>query len=89
MTQGVSAATMERLFMSTKNEMKPGDLIHMPGQTLLAGEEVPAIGIVIDTEPRHLNDKRVGVMWTDNWGEVDWEPKAWLEVISSPDVLNV
>tara|TARA_B100000424_G_scaffold261861_1_gene247291 strand:+ start:1121 stop:1330 length:210 start_codon:yes stop_codon:yes gene_type:complete len=63
--------------------MKNGDLIHMPGQTLLPGEEVPQVGIVIDTKPRHLHDKRVGIMWLDNWGQVDWEPKDWLEVISA------
>jgi len=81
---------MEQLFMSIdNNEMKPGDLIHMPGQTLLNGEEVPAIGVVIDIEPRHLHDKRVGIMWTDNWGNVDWEPKAWLEVISRPEAATV
>ena len=75
--------------MSIANiEMKEGDLIHMPGQALLNGEEVPSIGVVIDTHPRHPNDKRVGIMWTDNWGEVDWEPKAWLEVISRPQSVT-
>ena len=63
--------------------MKVGDLIHMPGQTLLPGEEVPGLGIVIDMEPRHLHDKHVGIMWLDNWGQVDREPKDWLEVISA------
>lgn len=62
--------------------MNVGDLIHMPGQTLLPGEDVPAVGIVIDTKPRHPRDKRVGIMWVDNWGQVDWEPKDWLEVLS-------
>ena len=62
--------------------MKAGDLIHMPGQTLLPGDEVPGVGIVIDVEPRHLHDKRVGIMWANNWGKVDYEPKDWLEVVS-------
>ena len=68
--------------------MKVGDLIPMPGQTLLPGEEVPQVGLVIDIEPRHLHDKRVGIMWLDNWGKVDWEPKDWLEVLSSPDEIS-
>ena len=62
--------------------MKVGDLIHMPGQTLLPGEEVPGIGIVIDMEPRHLHDKHVGIMWLDNWDQVDQEPKDCPQVLS-------
>ena len=63
--------------------MKNGDLIHMPGQTLLPGEEVPGVGIVIDDNPPpSVSSKRIGIMWTDNWGKVDYEPKDWLEVIS-------
>ena len=64
--------------------MKNGDLIHMPGQKLLAGEEVPGVGIVVDDNPpASVSSKRIGIMWTDNWGKVDYEPKAWLEVISA------
>jgi hypothetical protein len=60
--------------------MKVGDLIHMPGEAVPEGE-VPSIGIVIDVEPRHARDKRVGVLWA-NWHQVEWEPKDWLEVVS-------
>ena len=67
--------------------MKVGDLIHMPGQTLLPGEEVPSIGLVIDIEPRHLHDKRVGVLWVGADG-VDWEPKDWLEVLSEAQTVE-
>ena len=64
--------------------MKNGDLIHMPGQTLLPGEEVPGVGIVIDADPPpSVSKNRIGIMWTDNWGKVDYEPKDWLEVISA------
>jgi hypothetical protein len=62
--------------------MKAGDLIHMPGQHCPGDDSIPSIGIVIDDVPRHLHDKRVGIMWADNWGKVDYEPKDWLEVIS-------
>ena len=70
--------------------MKAGDLIHMPGQSLIPGisAEWPSVGIVIDADvistygdPRG-GKGRIGVMWTDNWGNVDYEPKKWLEVLS-------
>ena len=66
--------------------MKVGDLIHMPGETVREGE-VPSVGIVIDVEPRHLNDKRVGILWA-NWHQVEWEPKDWLEVLGSVQTLE-
>ena len=66
--------------------MKVGDLIHMPGETVVEGCE-PSIGIVIDTEPRHLHDKRVGVLWVGADG-VDWEPKDWLEVLSEAQTVE-
>ena len=52
--------------------MKPGDLIHMPGETVREGD-APSVGIVIDVEPRHSRDKRVGVLWA-NWNQVEWDP---------------
>jgi hypothetical protein len=66
--------------------MKAGDLIHMPGQTLRKGE-FPSLGIVIDPVPQFRNPSRrgkgrIGIMWVENWGNVDYEPKDWLEVVS-------
>ena len=65
--------------------MKNGDLIHMPGETVREGE-LPSLGIVIDDAPQrnanHRTTGRIGIMWADNWGKVDYEPKDWLEVIS-------
>tara|TARA_B100001029_G_C14837001_1_gene326156 strand:+ start:318 stop:494 length:177 start_codon:yes stop_codon:yes gene_type:complete len=57
----------------------------MPGQTLIKGEP-PHIGIVIEetderAHSRSWKRKRVGIMWNDNLGQVDWEPRDWLEVI--------
>ena len=66
--------------------MKPGDLIHMPGETVPEGG-VPSIGIVIDTEPRHLHDKRVGILWVGH-NQVEWEPKDWLEVLGAAQTLE-
>ncbi len=65
--------------------MKAGDLIHMPGETLAEGA-FPSLGIVIDDVPqyrhKHSTRGRIGIMWMENWGNVDYEPKDWLEVIS-------
>jgi hypothetical protein len=30
-----------------------------------------------------MSKKRIGIMWMDNWGKVDYEPKDWLEVVQS------
>ncbi len=63
--------------------MKIGDLVCMPGETILPGEK-PSLGIIIDDDWRNhpgKGKKRIGVMWTDSW-RVDWEPKAWLEVVN-------
>jgi hypothetical protein len=66
--------------------MKVGDMIHMPGQYCPGDDSVPSVGIVIDDVPqfkhKHSKTGRVGIMWADNWGKVDYEPKDWLEVIS-------
>ena len=67
--------------------MKVGDLVQMPcalvfGQSVMG--ESPSIGIVVNLGPvphRPNTRNRVGVMWTDREG-VDYEPMAWLEVIS-------
>jgi hypothetical protein len=66
--------------------MKAGDLIHMPGQYCPGAADVPSLGIVIDDVPqfrtKHSTQGRIGIMWVDNWGKVDYEPRHWLEVIS-------
>ena len=67
--------------------MKAGDLIHMPGQHCPGDDGIPSIGIVIDDVPQKRSSSsksqgRIGIMWVDNWGKVDYEPKAWLEVLS-------
>ena len=68
--------------------MKVGDLVIMPGENLPPGEGI-SIGIVVDeTDPRTHKSwagktKRVGVMWVDGGGVIDYEPKDWLAVVSS------
>ena len=59
--------------------MKVGDLVIMPGESHMAGEEM-SVGLIVES-PRASKPMRIGVMWN---GEttIDWEPIAWLEVIS-------
>ena len=68
--------------------MKVGDLVIPRAWACgdMAGDNM-SIGIIVEeTDPRLHNGskrrKRVGVMWVDGGGVVDFEPKAWLEVIS-------
>ena len=56
--------------------MKVGDLVKFEGSDL-------AIGIIVDLNLPHppSTRNRVGILWADGDG-VDYELKAWLEVIS-------
>ena len=58
----------------------------MPGEPLLA-KEVPSVGIVDDDKVTVRGDTRagrgrIGILWMDGEGRIDYEPKEWLEVIS-------
>jgi hypothetical protein len=66
--------------------MKNGDLIHMPGEHIVA-KSVPSVGIVVDDRVTENGDPRagrgrIGILWVDGEGRIDYEPKEWLEVIS-------
>ena len=66
--------------------MKNGDLIHMPGEHVVA-KSVPSVGIVVDDRVTENGDPRagrgrIGILWVDGEGRIDYEPKEWLEVIS-------
>ena len=66
--------------------MKNGDLIHMPGETLV-GKDCPSVGIVVDDKVTVSGDTRagrgrIGILWVDGNGRIDYEPKEWLEVVS-------
>ena len=65
--------------------MKNGDLIHMPGEHIVA-KSVPSVGIVVDDRVTDKGDPRagrgrIGILWVGE-GRIDYEPKEWLEVIS-------
>ena len=68
--------------------MKIGDLVIMPGETLAHGRK-QSVGLVIaddyDAKIRHTGRtkrSRIGVLWSDGDGCIDYEPISWLEVIS-------
>ena len=65
--------------------MKVGDLVTMPGETLRPGQK-PSVGIIVaddyQTRNQRRKNSRIGVMWSDSLRSIDYEPKAWLEVIS-------
>ena len=66
--------------------MKNGDLIHMPGEHLVA-QSVPSVGIVVDDKVTVSGDTRggrgrIGILWVGATETIDYEPKEWLEVIS-------
>jgi len=63
--------------------MKVGDLVIVIGTS----PEHLCTGVIISTKPppesnfqRYRN--RVGVLWADGGGIIDWEARDWLEVVS-------
>lgn len=68
--------------------MKVGDLVIMPpghSEMYRTGYKPGsmAVGVVVKVPDRTAYQKRVAVIWVDGGGCVDWEPAAWLEVISA------
>ena len=65
--------------------MKVGDLVIMPGNATPFTSEAPGIVIkmpFVGPDGRKQQTPRVGIFWTDGDGGIDWEPMAWLKVIS-------
>ncbi len=66
------------------NSVKTGDLVRMKTH------ETGLVGIVVDKYPRVVERStpterahpQIGVKWFGGSGKVDWEPEAWLEVVS-------
>ena len=62
--------------------MRVGDLVIVKGTS----PENLCTGVIISTEPpeslRSKSRTRVGVLWADGGGRIDWESRSWLQVIS-------
>jgi len=60
--------------------MKAGDLVVMP-KAVLANilRNNLGVGLIVNDA---IFKNRIGVMWSDGKGKVDYEPVKWLEVIS-------
>ena len=57
--------------------MKIGDLVKM------STHDTGMVGIILDVCPRGAGrTAQVGIHWFGGSGKLDWEPKAWLEVVS-------
>ena len=64
--------------------MKVGDLVIVIGTS----PENLCTGVIVSTEPPPESNfqryrTRVGVVWADGGGIIDWEARDWLEVVSA------
>jgi len=60
--------------------IKTGDLVRMKDTMY----DSKLVGIVVDKEP-HCAERQhpqIGIKWFGGSGKMDWEPEAWLEVVS-------
>ena len=60
------------------NSVKTGDLVRMKSH------ETGLVGIVVGRYPKAISTtpSQIGIKWFGGSGKVDWEPEAWLEVVS-------
>ena len=66
--------------------MKVGDLVTMPGSWIRNMDDGSGLGIVValpwvGSAGEKQQTPRVGILWACS-RTVEWEPQAWLEVIS-------
>ena len=60
--------------------MKNGDLVVMPNAVdHTRRNECKSTGLIVN---EMIVRGRIGVMWSDGEGQVDYEPVKWLEVVS-------
>ena len=55
--------------------IKRGDLVRMKTH------DTGLVGIVIDRDYHH-SSTQIAIKWFGGSGKTDWEPEAWLEVVS-------
>ena len=60
------------------NSIKIGDLVRMKTH------DTGLVGIVLERHPVAISTTptQIGIKWFGGSGKMDWEPEAWLEVIS-------
>ena len=59
------------------SRIRAGDLVKMKTH------DTGFVGLVLDVHPSELHKSvQVGIKWFGGSGKIDWEPEAWLEVIS-------
>jgi len=62
--------------------MKVGDLVRMKTH------DTGHVGIVVERHARwkatllYGDSAQIGIKWFDGSGKTDWEPEAWLEIVS-------
>ena len=56
-----------------------GDLVKM------RTHDTGLVGIVLERHPRAISTTpaQIGIKWFGGSGKTDWEPEAWLEVVSA------
>jgi hypothetical protein len=62
--------------------MKVGDLVTMPNSQWNLGPGIVAKMPYVGPNGEQQQTPRVGVIWLEGDGCVDWEPMCWLEVIN-------
>ena len=58
--------------------IKVGDLVKM------GTHDTGLVGIVLERHPKAISTTpaQIGIKWFGGSGKTDWEPEAWLEVVS-------
>jgi len=61
-----------------KRVIKVGDLVRMHTH------DTGLVGIVLERHPKAISTTpaQIGIKWFGGSGKTDWEPEAWLEVVS-------
>ena len=61
-----------------KNRIRIGDLVKM------STHDTGLVGIVLERHPKAISTTpaQIGIQWLGRDGHMDWEPEAWLEVVS-------
>ena len=61
-----------------KRRPRVGDLVKM------GTHDTGLVGIVLERHPKAISTTpaQIGIKWFGGSGKTDWEPEAWLEVVS-------